>query len=69
MAVALGADAFLPQLSRLLDTRAVGWAQLILGVALFFWSFRLDRKDGSASGNGRMRIRPGSTIVWLSVTR
>lgn len=53
VAVALGADAFLPQISRLLETRPVAWAQLITGVALFFWSFRMGR-DTSASGNGRM---------------
>jgi hypothetical protein len=54
VAVALGADAFLPQISRLLNTRPMLWAQLVIGVALFFWSFRLDRKNGSASGGGRM---------------
>jgi hypothetical protein len=54
VAVALGADAFLPQIGRFLDTRPVMWAQLVIGVALFFWSFRLDRKDGAAPGSGRM---------------
>ena len=53
VAVALGADAFLPQISRVLETRPVLWAQLVLGVALFFWSFRMERKD-RASGTGRM---------------
>jgi hypothetical protein len=52
VAIALGADAVLPQISRLLDTRPVAWAQLILGVGLFFLSFRLDRKP--ASGGGRL---------------
>lgn len=53
VAIALGADAFLPQLRRLLDTPAALWTQLVLGVALFFWSFRLDRKNKPA-GTGRM---------------
>jgi hypothetical protein len=54
VAVALGADAFLPQISRLLDTRPVLWAQLVIGVALFFWSFRLERKNKTAAGSGRL---------------
>jgi hypothetical protein len=54
VAVALGADAFLPQISRLLDTRPVAWTQLVVGVALFFLSFRLDRKGKNASGGGRL---------------
>lgn len=54
VAVALGADAFLPQISRLLDTRPVLWTQLVIGVALFFWSFRLERKNKTAAGSGRL---------------
>jgi cytochrome c biogenesis protein CcdA len=54
VAVALGADAFLPQIGRLLDTRAAQWAQLVIGVALFFWSFRLNRTDTPPSGGGRL---------------
>ncbi|SNY44187.1 GAP family protein [Paractinoplanes atraurantiacus] len=54
LAVALGADAFLPQISRLLDTRPVSWIQLILGVGLFFWSFRLDRRRGAGATGGRL---------------
>jgi hypothetical protein len=54
VAVALGADAFLPQISRFLDTRPAQWTQLVLGVALFFWSFRLDRRKKPESGGGRM---------------
>ncbi|MFF5077834.1 GAP family protein [Actinoplanes sp. NPDC000266] len=50
LAVALGADAFLPQITRLLDTRPVSWIQLVLGVGLFFWSFRLDRRRGAGGG-------------------
>lgn len=54
VAVALGADAFLPQISRLIDTEPAIWIQLVLGVALFFWSFRLDRNSKQASGGGRL---------------
>ncbi|KUL22331.1 GAP family protein [Actinoplanes awajinensis] len=54
VAVALGADAFLPQLDRLLDSTPVLWGQLVAGVALFFWSFRLDRKHRPAGGGGRL---------------
>jgi hypothetical protein len=46
-AVAQGADALLPRIGRLLDTRPASWAQLVLGVALFFWSFRMDRRKKS----------------------
>jgi hypothetical protein len=63
MAVALGADAFLPQISRLLDTRPAMWAQLVIGVALFFWSFRLDRRKTSAADGGRLlRWRRPTTV-------
>jgi hypothetical protein len=54
LALALGADAVLPQLSRFLDARPVQWAQLVTGVALFFWSFRLDRRNRPANGDGRL---------------
>jgi len=54
VAVALGADAFLPQISRFLDTRPAPGGQLVIGVALFFWSFRLDRKNKPAAGGGRL---------------
>lgn len=57
VAVALGADAFLPQISRFLDTRPAQWGQLVLGVALFFWSFRLDRKNRPAGGGRLVRWR------------
>jgi hypothetical protein len=52
--VALGADAFVPRINRLLDSRPVAWAQLVTGVALFFLSFRLDRKDRTAGGGRRL---------------
>ncbi|BCY07783.1 GAP family protein [Actinoplanes sp. L3-i22] len=42
VAMAMGASAFLPRIGHVLDTPAVVWGQLVLGVALFFWSFRLD---------------------------
>ncbi|MEU8816809.1 GAP family protein [Actinoplanes sp. NPDC048796] len=57
LAVALGADALLPQITRLLDTRPVSWIQLILGVGLFFWSFRLDRRPSTGSGGGGRLVR------------
>ena len=57
VAVALGADAFLPRIGRLLDARPVSWAQLVLGVALFFLSFRLDRKKRPAGGGRLTRWR------------
>ena len=54
MVVALGANAFLPEINRLLDSRPVLWAQLVVGVALFFWSFRLEHKNKSAPESGRL---------------
>nr|BFE73706.1 hypothetical protein GCM10020092_070070 [Actinoplanes digitatis] len=54
LAVALGAGAFLPRIGGLLGTRPVAWAQLVLGVALFFVSFRLDRGRRKSSGGGRL---------------
>jgi hypothetical protein len=53
LAVALGADAFLPQINSVLDTRPAQWTQLVLGVALFFLSFRLERKKKDP-GSGRL---------------
>ena len=57
VAIALGADAVLPQISRVLDTRPAAWAELVLGVALFFLSFRLDRKHQRAGGGRLLRWR------------
>ncbi|MEU7904997.1 GAP family protein [Actinoplanes sp. NPDC049118] len=54
IAIALGAGAFLPRIGEVLDTRPAMWAQLVLGVALFFWSLRLDRGKRPASGGGRL---------------
>jgi hypothetical protein len=73
VAVALGAGAFLPRLSRLLDTPPVVWGQLVLGVALFFWSFRLDRAHRPDGGRraGRWRERAlasGSGVAGLALT-
>ncbi|MEV0900489.1 GAP family protein [Actinoplanes sp. NPDC049802] len=42
VAVALGADRFLPQLTRLLDSRPVLWGLLVIGVGMFFYSFRMN---------------------------
>jgi hypothetical protein len=72
LAVALGADAFLPQIGRLLDTPPAMWAQLVLGVALFFWSFRLDNKKGKGADRlGRWRERAMADrggLVGLALT-
>ncbi|GAA0498288.1 hypothetical protein Ade02nite_91430 [Paractinoplanes deccanensis] len=57
LAVALGADAFLPQITSLLDTRPASWTQLVLGVGLFFLSFRLDRRRGGGGRPARWRER------------
>ncbi|MEU4423263.1 GAP family protein [Actinoplanes sp. NPDC024001] len=54
VAVALGADAFLPQISRVLDTRPAMWTQLVIGAALFFWSFRLEQNQKRGAGGGRL---------------
>ncbi|PWK44392.1 GAP family protein [Actinoplanes xinjiangensis] len=51
--VTLGAGALLPQISAMLATRPVQWTQLVLGVALFFWSFVMGR-NRKPSGAGRM---------------
>ncbi|GIE82210.1 hypothetical protein Aph02nite_81600 [Actinoplanes philippinensis] len=51
--VTLSAGALLPQITALLATRPVQWTQLVLGVALFFWSFVLGRGEKPA-GAGRM---------------
>ncbi|GAA0477167.1 hypothetical protein Aca07nite_85590 [Actinoplanes capillaceus] len=42
LAAALGADRFVPQLTRLLDSRPVLWVLLAIGAGMFFYSFRMD---------------------------
>jgi hypothetical protein len=54
LALIQGLQAFLPRIIAFLDTREVSWAQLVIGVALFFLSFRLDRKHMRKSGTGRI---------------
>jgi len=50
-----GLLAFMPRITALLDTREVSWAQLVLGVALFFLSFRLDgKRKRKPEGAGRI---------------
>ncbi len=47
----LGLSAAMPQITAFLDTPGASWAQLVVGVALFFLSFRLGKnKHGSSSG-------------------
>lgn len=68
LAVAVGADAGLPWLTSVLKTRAATWAQLVIGVALFFLSFRLDRKkpanpDSAEPGRGDRLARWRSRVM------
>jgi len=50
-----GLQAFMPRITAFLDTREVSWAQLVVGVALFFLSFRLDGKHKrKPEGAGRV---------------
>lgn len=51
LAIALGAREFLPAIKEVLDTRAASRVQLVIGVALFFLSFRV----GKGRGGGRLR--------------
>lgn len=53
MAVVLGATTFIADIDALLDTRAVMWAQLAVGVGLLALSFRFDSKKQAKEG-GRM---------------
>lgn len=57
IAVTTGAMAFLPQIKQALDTPAVSWAQLVIGVALFFLSFRMDRKKKGEAPEGGGRLQ------------
>jgi hypothetical protein len=54
VAVAAGADALLPNLAAIVDSRLWLWIQLTIGVALFFLSFRMGRKKGDATAGGRL---------------
>jgi hypothetical protein len=45
----LGLSVFLPRITALLETPGASWAELVVGVALFFLSFRLDGKRKRAS--------------------
>jgi hypothetical protein len=51
--VTLSAGALLPRITALTATRPVQWSQLVLGVALFFWSFVMGRGRKPAE-QGRM---------------
>jgi hypothetical protein len=57
LAVTLGAGALLPQITAFLDTRPVQWAQLVLGVALFFYSFVMGRNRTKGERTGMQRWR------------
>ena len=57
VALTLGAGALLPQITRLFETSAAQWVLLVAGVALFFWSFRLGRKNRPGSEGRMLRWR------------
>ena len=52
--VAVGADALLPNLAAIVDSRPFLWGQLTVGVALFFLSFRMGKKKDGEAGGGRL---------------
>ncbi|MFC4335095.1 GAP family protein [Salininema proteolyticum] len=54
VAIALGAGAFLTEIAGLLETTAVIWAQLVLGVGLFLLSFLLDKRQKRKQDSGRL---------------
>jgi hypothetical protein len=75
VAVAAGADALLPNLATIVDSRPWLWIQLTIGVALFFLSFRMGRKKGAGSGGrlNRWRERAMTTgtmagLIGLALT-
>lgn len=77
IAIVLGAGAFLPQITAFLDTRTASWIQLVIGVALFFLSFRLDRrKKRTDDGGGRiarwrqraLSTGSGASLIGLALT-
>jgi hypothetical protein len=50
-----GLQAFLPHITAFLETREASWVQLVIGVALFFLSFRLDgKRKRKPEGVGRL---------------
>jgi hypothetical protein len=57
MAVVLGANAFMSEISAALETEAAQWTQLVLGVGLFALSFRMDSKRKREGGGRLMRWR------------
>jgi hypothetical protein len=57
VAVAAGADALLPDLAAVMDSRPFQWVQLTVGVALFFLSLRIGRRKGVAGGGRLARWR------------
>lgn len=54
VAVAAGAGAVLPNLAAIVESRPFTWVQLIVGIALFFLSFRMGRKKSADAGGGRL---------------
>jgi hypothetical protein len=76
LAVVAGADALLPDLAGIVESRPFLWVQLTVGVALFFLSFRMGRRKGSDAGGGRLarwRERAMTTgsiggLIGLAVT-
>jgi hypothetical protein len=74
VAIMLGAGAFLDRFGDILESRAAGVIELVLGVGLFAYSFTLDSKKAreraaAEGGTGRVRrwreralgVAPGST--------
>ncbi|SDT30171.1 GAP family protein [Actinoplanes derwentensis] len=57
VAVVLGAGALLPEINRILDTRPAQWTMLVIGVALFFGSFRMGRKKNPGTEGRAARWR------------
>jgi hypothetical protein len=54
IALTLGLTAFMPQIKAFLDTPAASWTQLVIGVALFFLSFRMGGKKKNPNKGGRI---------------
>ncbi|MPV36613.1 GAP family protein [Georgenia subflava] len=60
IALVAGADAFLGDLDALLDHPVAARVQLVVGVALLVWSFRIGRKKTDDDG----APRPGRMLRW-----